>query len=764
MRTLISASNFSKARNAGGQIATLLLLLITVILILVMITANIGSVAVDSTVIANAADAAVLQLGSNLATKAKMLYEGLGSTYEKCQKRGWLSMVLAIIVAIIITIICWGSCSAVGAALIAAAGGAAAGAIGAAIQGTSILQGAAMGAAIGAAIGSIGAGLQNLAAGGGWGTAVETSAGVFEQAWVPTTFASGYGTVAFGALGVASSVYNASTQYQIPSDAAAQLEKDLAKLNEYDRFRESAFFTALKQVADDPTKHLDEDDIDANEKEGELIPRFAWWWHRRMLRFEEVRNQQIPLVNAFINDMKAFRNFIAPTYLGSSRQEYQPVEVTTTDPESGGVITYVDWQPVTVHDAGMLERLDYKWSIETSGENAGMEKAIPGPSDGSIVYFLRPMASFGYPTSCLATVGGPCWQAGPSPESINSWLDEDCNGEDCSLAPAEYDGIDATADQLRSMVNFIDVLAPQSFELWFAAQTGGMSPSEFSGSGELRAQYDDMAASANPGQNWEDWRNYFYDFDENPGNDPDTYYAQLGNWIAYLQELRSKIVAMNPPNCVNGWTQDDGTCGDCNPHAPWVWYQCGEYWEWIMGPQCGNCIRTPPGWPCKLVAEGCMSGSGITVDANADDEQRVAINDIDTLIAEMTNFRNRIKDWSEAMNGVAEAMINDLGGLNPITYRWTDSRGYNRVTVQAGPYRMPYIKTEKHGNWLKGKVCSVLKEHTDGDRCWIRVTKYPPSNVEMGPLGRFNPFMRGITKVGKAYYSVGSVGLKDIQK
>ncbi len=73
---------------------------------------------------------------------------------------------------------------------------------------------------------------------------------------------------------------------------------------------------------------------------------------------------------------------------------------------------------------------------------------------------------------------------------------------------------------------------------------------------------------------------------------------------------------------------------------------------------------------------------------------------------------------------------------------------------------MPPIVTRKYGNWLKGKTCATLVHYTDEDNCWIKVTKYPPTNVSMGSLGRWNPFMRGVSKVGRAYFGIRSVGLK----
>ena len=101
IRRLTSLSNFKRASNPQGQIATLLILVTVIMLTFVLVIANVGKVATDRTVIANAADSAALLLGSQLATKARILHESLGNQPEQCKKGGWLSMILAIVIAIV---------------------------------------------------------------------------------------------------------------------------------------------------------------------------------------------------------------------------------------------------------------------------------------------------------------------------------------------------------------------------------------------------------------------------------------------------------------------------------------------------------------------------------------------------------------------------------------------------------------------------------------------------------------------------------------
>ena len=157
---------------------------------------------------------------------------------------------------------------------------------------------------------------------------------------------------------------------------------------------------------------------------------------------------------------------------------------------------------------------------------------------------------------------------------------------------------------------------------------------------------------------------------------------------------------------------------------------------------------------------------GGPIDEPTNDEFGPAIAAIDDLIGRMTDFRTRIKDWSDEMDSYIDNVLpGEYGEKNPIEYRWTDARGESRVVVQAGDFQMPSIGRKKTGNllgcnWLKGKTCAVLEGYTDADRCWIKVTRYPPTNVSLGALGRWNPFIQGVSKVSKAYYDIDEVGIK----
>jgi len=147
-------------------------------LIFVLATVNIGNIGVQSTTLSNAADAGALILASNLATKSRQIWQALGDCgenpawncqgkTEKCKKKSFWSIILAVviaIVAVVITIVTYGAGSPLLLMVVGAVAGAVGGMIGAAIDGTPILAGAITGAMIGAAIGGLAGGLAGLGA------------------------------------------------------------------------------------------------------------------------------------------------------------------------------------------------------------------------------------------------------------------------------------------------------------------------------------------------------------------------------------------------------------------------------------------------------------------------------------------------------------------------------------------------------------------------------------------------------------------------
>lgn len=276
LETLCSLRNLAlpwKRHRVAGQIATFLLLMIAAVLIFALATANLGKVSITATQIANAADASALQLGSQLATKSRSLWESLGQQTKRCKKTGWASVILSIvfaIIAVVIIIVTWGTGTPAAFAMMAAAGtiaGAAGGALGGAIAGTGAAQGALQGATIGLSIG---------AAAGAPVAAPIAVAGV--------------------ALSIAGNVYAAAVQEQMLADAFASAAKALSGLPEKESFREGTFLRAFMQTVDDPnqtdgTCHWptpfpvsgDPFDSDGDGDTAERVSCFQYWWDRRIV-------------------------------------------------------------------------------------------------------------------------------------------------------------------------------------------------------------------------------------------------------------------------------------------------------------------------------------------------------------------------------------------------------------------------------------------------------------------------------------------------
>ncbi len=714
IRHLTSLRSLTRS-NASGQIATLLILLLLIILMFVLVTVNIGNVSVNATKLSNAADTASLQLASQLATKARMIWQALGDCgenpapncpgkVEKCQKKNIWSMIIGLVAAVIVTIITWGMAWYVILIAVTAAG-TVGGIIGAAISGTSIAQGALTGFVIGLAVATIAIGLggATTTVPGHFGASTYTASGLAETVWIPTTtiaMEASTSSVVLGGLGLASQVFTDVMKYRGVSAVLEQLSRDMAKLSERDRFRETSFLAALSQAVDDPNKVRDEDDIDGDGDRNELLPNFYVWWHKRMVNFASISDQFLGPVENFLSAMQNFVNFAEKTY-----------DSGTSTP-------------------GILERQDYKWVWEPYGTDDLIENAVSGENvkDGVIVNLLRTLY-LAHPTRDITTH----WEEGPSPAAMNSWKDIDCcsglesscSGPICPPPPPGFDDLDDLADDLRGRTFFMKQLL------------------EMNG-----------AASA-----WETWISFFFDFEAlTPGFEgtPDTenYYYYLGNQIEMLQSLKSEIIDIRDNRlepCRVGCLDEYNNCMFPCPEGAGHWEPWWLFLVWVPGGDCLVSPPTPP-YPCHL------SSGGGTIDNNLTDDFQPALDAIDTLINQFSNFRSAMDTLSSNMLAILNSASYQYGGYNPIIYQWDDARGHTTVQVTAGPFRMAATKTSS--SWTK--TCVRLVNYTDADNCWIRVTRFEPGGdqVPVGPLGNWNPFNRGITKISKAYYSFDKVGIK----
>jgi len=781
IRRLTSLNNFQRVSNPRGQIATLLILAIVLMLIFVLVLANLGNVATNSTTIANAADSAALLLGSQLSTKARTLWNSLGNRPEVCVSGGFLSMMLSIlfaIAAVVITIISYGA----GAPLlllvvVGAAAGAAGGAIGGAIAGTGAAQGALSGAMVGAAIGAMAGAIVAAPVGGTTGpitagttTTLADGSVVTAGSVVPATSVSAYlaaggvtiqalatagiGTLAVGALSVASSVYNTSEAQSQTVQNMKDMASMMNKLGESDRIRESVLLQALSQVVDDPNMTQDYNDVNLNGNRTEFLSNFSIWYYKRLASLTTVVSTTASLISNFFN------NSVGPFADAALNANGYNVVFNPDGSIASGTKTA---------SPGDLEKADYALDV-TNGQ------AIPNPApgdfsrDGAVALLLRAL----YPNPLYqAHITNPdpphnsveAWQPGPTPDDLNSYAGAGCDANgcgscdsngNCSVAaqpPAPgYDYVDSIGDGLLSMAELMGALKTRS-------------------ASELTIS-------------WENWMPYLFDMDSyNPDGtlmpgatpDPSAYYEKLGIYVSLLTQLKNEIInirATRIPPCNEGWYVG-AACTACVPGAG----QFGTYpnpnpppdylWGWY--PACGNCTSNPP---CRF-----SDGVGTIDQLKANDEFANAITAINRQILNMQNFQSGIMNLFIGMKAAQAAALANCTppgccanpgctNQNCAEYCWTDGRGDEHVLVQLGAYDIPQIRVRTTGNFLMSKTCNYIYPegwrsggNMDASKCSVMITRVDPTK-SLGPLGYWNPFARPITKKAWAYYKWDRVGLK----
>ncbi len=435
-----SLSNISKP-DLSGQIATILILMMVAVLIFVLAIVNIGKMSITATTLANAADSSALSLGSQLATKANVLYNSIPGI-EKCQKSSWLGTILAIIFAIIVTVITYGAGWSAGYVIIAAAvAGAIGGAIGAAISGTNVLTGALQGAIIGAAIGGgammgaeIGSGSVLGSGGGGMGAALGPP--TYATAAAAAT-ASTIGAVVGIAVVAGCKLYNASVADKMSSAAIAAASKALNGLPEYERFQEGTMLQAFSLTVDDPNMVADSPDSDTDGDTSERVSAFQVWWWGRTEAYRSAAAGMKTLTDAFKTALADFKEYELYTV-------YQDC--------SGGYGCTNVYGPFC-------------------------RQEVEG-GDGSLIAFFRTLESLH---------GLTFWDPGPSGAALDAWLAscdacETCT--DCPAPPAGYDGVDDMIINLQNFSDFSQAIEQQdsydlvgTYDSWFPsfydpAQTG----------------------------------------------------------------------------------------------------------------------------------------------------------------------------------------------------------------------------------------------------------------------------------------------------
>lgn len=154
-----------------------------------------------------------------------------------------------------------------------------------------------------------------------------------------------------------------------------------------------------------------------------------------------------------------------------------------------------------------------------------------------------------------------------------------------------------------------------------------------------------------------------------------------------------------------------------------------------------------------------------TIDADVDDEFQPVLerlrrepDAIDGFVSALRGFQTELEDAQR--NEAQDAADPERRNL---TYQWTDSRGAHSVRVQIGPFRFAEIENEKRGNWFAGKKCLVLRNYSDEQRAWIKITREDPHATRTTrpfELWNWNSFFGGrITRCASGDYSFDHVGL-----
>lgn len=851
----MSMAALEAPRNRRGQMATLLLLLVVAILILALAVANLGRASTTATTVANAADAAGLYMGSQLATRSNTMCMSLGDgkacVTERCKPRGLLGTFLAILIAIIAVAIAvltsgLGTVASVhllglsGQLALAALGGiagAAGGALGGGIAGTGVLTGALHGAAIGAALGyGMGWGFaQAPATVGVEGSAVSLGAiGALEGVTVGISTTGALLGAGVAALTAASSLFTDSVRAQM---GLAETAKALSGLPEPERIRESAFFQAFSQVIDDPNKtngacyfpeHTvvnppDPDDANLNGKTDDVISCFAFWWNRRVMALKgqanAVASDLAEIINRFVDGitdpMGGFQPGPLPVFL-KSVIDYRGQPAIAGTPPIPAII-------------GPLFRKD----VEGAGTT---------DPDGKLIELARALETAGYPVSF--------WDPGPDKSQLDRWKQEqaqceqdcldgkrNCNDPCGSGRPAGVDQADVVSDDLGEIKDELE-------------QIRAMDPSGRVSEREL-------------------WMKWLYNPDNRAGDDgkfldmharlgiigdgdpqsSDPPFVGLRGWNTAMVEIRDtklpasslryggSVTITNPPSAINAArkTALSNSVSTVRQAVSTLQSEAEAYAEGEAASQCTSfggvvpgsvvvnnitvgldeqgvvdysytfsyeCIGGTPGSGSNSdnkatgargleigqaeLADfqggldafdaflGTLQGDRLpfgTIDADDFDEFRDVIGENNGFLSDMDTFRNALV---QLYNDLQNANV-PLGGTNPATYSWADTRGTHHLTVETGPFKMAWVDKENRGNWLTGKTCLVLKDYCDGPGCpakynpatlnntWVTITREDPANQATG-VWTWNPFGGRVTKTARVMYNEKSVGISGTKR
>ena len=674
LKSWTSFSNLTKARPLG-QVATLLILVITAVLIFMLAVANIGQVSTYATNLSIAADGASLYYASQIATKSTQLSEQLinscGDPLKCCAKTGLLSIILAVLLAIVALVLCvvYGV-GLIFIPFICALAGAAGGAIGGAIAGTGAAQGAIQGAVVGFAIGlayvaAIAAGPLGLYGSSAIIGSVATGLGGTVAVSVAAVVAAVIGVT----LAIASNIYTAYAKDAMTGDAMAAAAKALSGLPETQRIRESVFLKALSETIDDPNKVPDVNDSDGDGDSTELVPSFQYCWDRR------------------VSDLKA-----GNAAFGS--QAEQAVRAFLTNPDS------------TVNN--------FLLNVDTF--LAAVRRLEVEGNDGTVTLLFRALDDYALATG-ENRFDVRFWEAGPTLAELTNWANQcsACSDPDCPdcAVPATYDELDYDIDEL---IDF---------------STGA--------SGYRNQTTDNLVYNWRQWVPWfygDEYSAYNYlgnlingDNSSNPAR------FGLRNWIIEINTIEGRLPDCiypldaygNPSSCCGGSGSTDAYGNPVsNPGVDGYGNPTGT----------GCAIENPPcKWNPVIPNFGTINPDCNDEFEAARNAINTFIQQVEAFRQAALAFYNLMESLESA--GMITVTGCGLSGINPIMYEWGDSRGAHSITVQLGDYQLPRIVNKKYGNWLVGKKCIELINWRQNLN--VRITRQDPTRINMGVLGRWNP-------------------------
>ncbi len=766
-----------------------------------------------------------------------------------------LAIVIAII-AVVVTIftagagigfMAWAAQNIVTLMIVGAIAGAVGGAAGAAIQGTSILTGALMGAMVGAAIGSCASAI---------GAAVMTAPTTAAFAPVTASLVSSssmqtaIGSATLSAIGVGAKVYNEYVTQEMTFDAIRAAIKSINGLLEYDRYRESVFYQALSQTIDDSNKTdsdyvqlpvndktdtdgdgkidcYDPYDSDGDGDKKDAVLYFQYWWDRRVEALKSAIPKLEALTYLFLHgehseeyNTEAYKGTpYNPSLIGfkaTASDQYSETYACTLDTlftDSSLCPAYGEgyWYS-PVWSSGLIYRTkddetpldDWKLWLKCPqeystyyGEETSCKTDLtedPYGIDGVIVQVGKALEDKGIKVSF--------YEAGLTDRSDydgDEGDSEECSNDECAN---DYyiDEAEVVVSILIDFKESVETIEAQSigrltstWQNWIRIfydmgikerdeETCEISYKKES-KGNFYDQFDIIINGEdldNDGKTGEEDVDVPVDSD----NDGDTDSYEVKDEFKGLKAWKNEIVEgriqlkKQISQCEAGYSDNLGVCND---------YCYGSYGD---GYGCSVCYRNAP---CIL------DGGGITTDDDADDEFDEALTAIDGLISTLESFQNAAKDYYNDMNGVYEEMQEeygkdfDFGGINPVTYRWADSRCMggkdfekdsdgnldmskvcnqdtgdsdgdgdtdeldptcsrldtcdrdvdgiteelykcHSITVEVSQFKVPWIRNKKSGGFLSKKVCAILTDYCynpNSDSNWECEKSYNPLWVEI---------------------------------